>query len=335
MNKKIDRRGNYMCIKYSKEKVASFLNELKEEFDIISKISNKDIDINNSSIDKEDFEKIYHYKYTKYIIYEFNNTIVNMIILYINKINSFPKKYKNEPNFTYNMISLFKYLLMNEIEVALFTILIDNIGWKYEYIDHWLYFNMLAILTKKLCGKENDFELLFNMLSRKNKHFIDDYSSFINDEKIIFTIKSSNVSLKSINKRYLQLTRPVNSYCRKNIINYQDIIDKIVKLSQPYSKEFSEDKKKDNNYKHNEIHKLNNININNNEKKQKKFISNKIQRNDEQNNYIIKPIDTDSEGYKFYGYGIQNNINKDDYNNINQAIFNLDSIDFLQFDDNI
>ena len=33
------------------------------------------------------------------------------------------------------------------------------------------------------------------------------------------------------------MTRPINSYCRKNYINYNGIVDKIVKLSQPYGEE--------------------------------------------------------------------------------------------------
>ena len=338
MENKLDRRDNNMCIKYSKEKTASFLKTLNKEFDVFSKINKEDNNINKSFNNNEDLEKIYHYKYTKYMLYEFNCTIVNMLIIYINKINPFSFKYKNEHNFTYNMINLFKNLLMNEIEVAFFTILIDKIGWNYKYIDHWLYFHILGILTKKLCGKGNDFKLLFNMISRNYINFADEYSYFINDEKITSITKDSNIILKQINKRYIRLTKPVNSYCRKNIINYQDIIDKIVKLSQPYFKETNKEKINDNNnYQFQEVLKIRKMSDKNNniEKKPKEYISNKIPRIEEQISFINKQNDTDSEGYKLYGYGIQNNLNKEELNNnINQNIFNLESIDFLQFDDN-
>ena len=327
MTTKINKFKKSRCIKYPKDKISSFYKIINEEFDIISKVGTEDNNANITSVSDDDSEKLYTSKYSHYLHHEFNNTIVNMIILYINKINSFPLYYKNEPNFTYNMVSLFKHLLMNEIEVAYFTILLDNIGWKYENYEHWLYFNILGIITKKQCGNEEDFILLFKNLSRVNKKFIDEYSTFINDKKIISKIDENNISLKAINKRYLQLTKPVNSYCRKNIINYQDILDKIVKLSQPYFKESYDTKINDNNFKYDDK-----ISINDNvEKKVKKNISNKIYKFEEQIYNINNQNEENSEECKLYGYGIQNK--EDDYKKINFNIFNCDSIDFLQYND--
>ena len=52
-----------------------------------------------------------------------------MMILFINENNkSFPKEYRLEEDFLNNMIKLLKYLMMNEIEVAYFTLLIDKLG---------------------------------------------------------------------------------------------------------------------------------------------------------------------------------------------------------------
>ena len=59
---------------------------------------------------------------------EFNPTIVNMLIIFINK--KLPKAYQNESNFINKFINLIKKLLLNEIELSCFTILIDEISTK-------------------------------------------------------------------------------------------------------------------------------------------------------------------------------------------------------------
>lgn len=115
-------------------------------------------------------DREYFFRYTSYINHEFNSNIVNMIVLYINDSNSFTKKYKEEPNFILNMINLIKSLFMNEIEVAYYTIALEKIGVNYKDIEHWLYFSILGVATKKLCGKEEDCFLLINKLSKKIKN---------------------------------------------------------------------------------------------------------------------------------------------------------------------
>ena len=72
-----------------------------------------------------------------------------MIISYINRINSFPEMNKKEINFNYKISNLIKYLLMNEIEVACFTLLLEKIGFIYKNMDQWLYFTFIGILSKK------------------------------------------------------------------------------------------------------------------------------------------------------------------------------------------
>ena len=170
---------------------------------------------------------------------EFNSVVVNMIIIYIEKINSFRELYKYEPNFIHKMINLIKRFLMNEIEVACFTLLIDIIGYTYKDKKNWLYYSILCILSKKLCGKDNDIFLIVNILSRNNNKFIDEYSSFINDFGIIEKINKQKINLKEINKRFILLSKPINTYCTKNYINLHGIIDKIIKTSQSYFKENS------------------------------------------------------------------------------------------------
>ena len=72
-----------------------------------------------------------------------------MIISYINRINSFPEMNKKEINFNYKISNLIKHLLMNEIEVACFTLLLEKIGFIYKNMDQWLYFSFIGFLSKK------------------------------------------------------------------------------------------------------------------------------------------------------------------------------------------
>ena len=62
---------------------------------------------------------------------------------------------------------------------------------------------------------------------------------------IIKYISRNDESIKEINKRFIYLSKPINSYYRKNYVNINGIVDNIVKLSQPYfMKEKSRNNKK-------------------------------------------------------------------------------------------
>ena len=244
MKEKAIYQGKRKIIKYSPDEVASFLKEIKMEFYSFMGLSNFNNEKNNNSsysensiyfINKEEENtQLYFSKYIRYILYEFNSSIVNMLIIYINKSNFFPKIYKKEQYFIKNMIGLLKHLMMNEIEIAYFTLLIDILGWENNKIEHWIYLSILGIITKKYCLKDNDpsLILLLNIFSRKYPRFLETYSNFIENQKIT----EKTITISSLNKRFSELSKPINTYCRKNYINFDGIIDKIVKSSQPYFK---------------------------------------------------------------------------------------------------
>ena len=250
---KSNYQGKRAIIKYSPKEVESFMKIIKLEFYSFfdlnkTNIEHKSFESNSNSYtstEEEQNSKLYYFNYTNYILQEFNSSIVNMMILYINENKkSFPKEYKLEQDFNYNMINLLKYLMMNEIEVAYFTLLIDKLGWKYEKIDHWIYFTILGIITKNECLKGNNTFILITIFSRRYPNFQEIYSNFINDEKISSLINEKNITIEIINKRFIQLSKPTNTYCRKNYINLDGIIDKIVYMSHPYSKSSSNYSKK-------------------------------------------------------------------------------------------
>lgn len=227
----------------------------------------------------EEKNKNYFCKYSNYMIEEFNTKIVYMIILYVIRNKNIPLVLKNEPNFINKIISLIKHLLMNEFEVAAFTLVIDYMGWSYQTLDHWLYLCFLGIFTKQLAKSDDESSFLLEKISDSNPYFFDLYSDWRNEDNINSKAGDLKITLKQINERFVQLAKPVNSYCRKNFVDYNGIVDKIIKLSQPYGEESN-----GNRLKKNELWEMNDENKKSQEKKEKMPIENiKENKNTEQN----------------------------------------------------
>ena len=273
---------------------------------------------------KEEEDKIYNMAFSKYISEEFNSKIVNMIVVFINRNKLFPEKYQTEQNFILKFTNLLKHLLMNEFEIAYFTILLDKIGWSWRNVEHWTYFCILGIFIKKLCGKEEESSLLINVISRNNQDFMDFYTNLVCDEEIVKIIEEKEVFVREINERFRQLTRPINSYCRKNYINYNGVSDKIVKLSQPYGEQNNGNQIKSNEQ----------FNTNNGIIDDIKLMSTingyyapKDDYHDLKYNLIMQPMISNSTFYKnkniaFMG-SCQSKYNIDDINLNNQSHYNL------------
>ena len=222
---------------------------------------------------EEEKFKDYNNRYLKYMAEEFNSTLVSMFITYINKNKTLPEDFQKESNFINKFINLIKHLLMNELELACFTIILDKMGWKYENIDHWTYFYILGIYSKKLLGREEESSLLIDILTKDNSEFINYYTS-ICDEGITDKFNEESLTPKLLNERFKQLTRSINTYCRRNYINYNGIADKIVKWSQPYGEEsngnqlYNNEQTNANFNNNNEPNNLNNLNYLNNNLKE-------------------------------------------------------------------
>ena len=313
---------------------------IKEE--LYSKYSSHELDkLKNKAkenclqISNEEEEKIYNLKYSKYMLEEFNPKIVNMIISYLNKSKSLPFKYKIETDFIFKFINLLKHLLMNEFEISYFTIMLDKIGWGWQNVEKWTYFCILGIYIKTLCGGENDSSLLINLISRNSPEFMDIYTNWLYDENIENIIQGEEMSVKTINERFRQLTRPINTYCRKNYIIYSGIADKIVKLSQPYGEESNA-----NQLRCNEQFHTNNGIIDNNEIKVMSTVygslccGNYNRRNDLnylKENLILQPVDSnacDQKRKNNVGLSLlsQSKLSIDEinqYNQYNPSIYNL------------
>ena len=173
-------------------------------------------------------------RYSDYITKMFNSSIINMLIVYISRNKDKLKKYgyDQEQNFINKFANLIKELYLNEIELAYLTLLLDRFGWNFNDYEHWDYFYCLGLYSKKKVSGEIESDSLLS-----NKAFFEDkYISFVNEQEFE-DFEQKGISNKDLNERFKELTKPINSYCRKNFINYSGIADKIVRLSQPYGME--------------------------------------------------------------------------------------------------
>ncbi len=180
-------------------------------------------------------EKIHNEaNYTEYITDIFNSRIINMLIVYFNKRKDKLKKfnYDIEQNFVNKFVHLVQELFLNEIEVAYLTLLMDKLGWNLINYDHWVYFYTLGIYTK---DKVTDESISKELRELKEELKIV-YGDIINMNEFD-NLEEKGISIKEINARYKELSKPINSFCRKDFIIYSGIADKIVRLSQPYGEE--------------------------------------------------------------------------------------------------
>ena len=303
-------------------------NGKKEDENIFESLS-----LNNS---KEEKEKDYNKRYSKYIAEQFNSTLVNMLITYINNNSSFPRDFQLESNFIYNLINLIKHIFIKEIELVNFTLLIDKMGWKHQKIDHWTYFLILGIYAKILVGNEEESNIIIDFFQNKNNKFLEYYKMIV-DEDIPKKVDKNEITIKIINKRFKQITKPVNSYCKQNYINYNAIVDEIANMSQPYGEESNGAQLYNNEYLKLKINKKNDLAFNlQRDFKNTEFFPNYQNNNPNYNNNINSQnfqaniLKIDNEFCQNDIYSINNNKNK--YNNIeynnNQSCY-LPSFNFV------
>ena len=120
---------------------------------------------------------------------------------------------------------------MNEIEITLFTMYIDDLGWSFPGIHYLVHILFTALLTKHHCNKNIDH--FMNYFQMQNSFFIENYTKW--KEKI----NEDDYTNEEINERVTQINKPFNSYCVADYIDYNCVVDSIITLSQPYGEQNS------------------------------------------------------------------------------------------------
>ena len=121
--------------------------------------------------------------------------------------------------------------MMNEIEITLFTMYIDDLGWSFPGIHYLVHILFTALLTKHHCNKNIDH--FMNYFQMQNSFFIENYTKW--KEKI----NEDDYTNEEINERFTQINKPFNSYCVADYIDYNCVVDSIITLSQPYGEQNS------------------------------------------------------------------------------------------------
>ena len=152
-----------------------------------------------------------------------------MIISFIKKTKNLPYDLKKAQKFFINLIQIIKKLMMNEIEITLFTLNIDSYDWKNNNLNHELCLFFLGLYTKQITNK--DYSLFFSKFRNENKTFLDNYQKWERN------LKKERFRIDKVNERFREINKPYNTYCKNNFIDYNGVVDIIYQLSQPYGKE--------------------------------------------------------------------------------------------------
>ena len=182
---------------------------------------------NNNNIHVNSNIETYDKKYYYYITEEFNMKCISLIVKYIHISKTLSENERTNRNIHKELISITKQLMMNEFEITLFTLLIDEYGWVDDREpDHLLF---IGILTKYHSCLSAEFFL---------KHFKESKPNIVNHYIQWKDSKATRIfNIADINRMYNKLNKPYNIYCTKDYIDYNNAVDKIIQLSQPYKEE--------------------------------------------------------------------------------------------------
>lgn len=136
------------------------------------------------------------------------------------------------------LVKISKLLLMTEIDLVVFSILVQKFGWK--EIENLIKCNDIFSILLNFCiiskKKSSDSsEIIINSVFKENPSFEAQYKDFINLNVNKNDISMFDVSIKEINDKHVELSKPFNICCKEEIIDYNFCVDQILSMSMPYS----------------------------------------------------------------------------------------------------
>lgn len=295
---------------YYNANITNFLNTYIGKNKSIFNIQNNNYNLIGSSYN-------YEAASIEYINSRYSNNILSIIKKIIDQPDSNNINIQNNYPLFNILLKICKYLMLNEIELACFSIFIERFGWNNENMDLDDYLLSIAILTKcYVCLDANNIvNSLFNEIKGFNKVFnifiLDIVNKHISNENNISSILY--IDITEINQKYIDLSQPYNSYCKDNYIDYNFCVDQILSMSLPYS-----DSKK--------------VNDNNNFLLDKYNISNNTNNlyNYKSNNSIYPVKELISNNHTSIISNLNTNIN----NNISNTVYNKSNIQNIAIAEN-
>ena len=180
--------------------------------------------------DDEKYEK----QYQEYLLTEFNTNCILFLTRIISDSKIFNSEFKNTKNIHKILMNVIKTLMLNEYELTLFSILLDNINIinKTKYpLDIFLY--LIGLQIKELTS--DNISIILKHLKFENKEI--EFENIYNTWKKELEDKTKLLTLKQINYKFKMLKRNFNPYCKFNVIDYNNIVDKILTMSLAYNNE--------------------------------------------------------------------------------------------------
>lgn len=211
-----------LLIKRKKEKIINKSDNYFKKLNINIKFNIN----NNHFLDQS--ERIYHYKYKKYINQELNSRLISMFFNYISSSKVIPFPFKKNYYFISEFLKIIKILLLNEIELVIMTLIFDIIGWVIKDLDRHIFFICLA--SKHIASYDKvDIKILLKLLNKNNFGFSDNFKSWMNNPDIKEILQKINIS--NINIRFTELRQPIYlDEKKKKFINYNEIAKAIVTI---------------------------------------------------------------------------------------------------------
>ena len=275
----------------------------KEDVDMvkIKKQTNKIMleicnDVNNNT---NNLDILYNSLSRNYLLNEFTSNCLK----YINKIiidnqKNHLKKFQGIFELNKIFISTIKELLMNEFELILLSLYLEliDLSLSQDLISFKESFIFICYFIKRLTISEEQIAPINSFLNRKYQGFDTKFNIWFNSTKENLN-KKFYFSYLEINNRIKEFNKPYSILCKKDYLDYNLIIDKILEMSFPYNEKKNEStsnkkSKKDKDF----ATTINDINIpkNNNIFENKNFLFNNSKNNITNNtnffqNYIPNP----------------------------------------------
>ena len=220
------KRYRHLRIKKNIQRNFDYAN-FKEQ--IIKEMSNfRSKSLNSESLPtNSDYER----QLKHYIHDTFNFSTVMMINKLFNESKDLPKELRNNLSLHSIFIKVIRLLMMNELEIVFFSLLLDNCGWKNVNFQIVEYFIFIGMMIKNHLGTLNNS--LKDYIQLLYPNIIDKLNQYDNTSKESDALK--NINLKDVNEKFNILKRPYNPYCKSNFIDYNESVDRILKMSLPYS----------------------------------------------------------------------------------------------------
>jgi len=175
-------------------------------------------------------DSIYKRLQNNYLKNNLNINIISMITKLINTSNSVPKNLKSNYPLNDILIGIVKEFMLTDLEIVYFSLYLDIYGWENKYFDLVDNLILTALSVKKYLNE--DIDIIETHLSENYENIKDKFANWIKSQKDKNKI---TITPRTVNERNNLLKKPFNCYCRKNYIDYDDAVDKILHLSLSYN----------------------------------------------------------------------------------------------------